>query len=247
MSAADGNQSGVRMTTSPTRAALVAEIEADRAQGTPGPWHVTHCQYGYAHCDYHGVSSGSFAQGAGFDATDARRITRVPDMEAQIIADAAYIAELEERLTSERMAGHDLAKNEYRDTIAELEAALAPFARIPDPRNPNAWLDEHPIWARNGVILTVGDFARARRTLNQDKEDLATYAGHVVRQATRIAELEAAMRHLIDMIEAQKRHITPSPKRESYDDMNSRLESDAVFGDAIVRAERALVMEKADE
>lgn len=52
--------------------------------------------------------------------------------------------------------------------------------------------------------------------------------------------LRLAARQLIDLIEAQKRHITPAPRRESIDEENSRDERDQVFCDAIVILEAAL-------
>lgn len=54
---------------------------------------------------------------------------------------------------------------EHERIVAErdrLREALRPFAAIPDPAGPTAWLPEHPVWGRNGVVITVGDFAEAR-------------------------------------------------------------------------------------
>lgn len=72
-----------------------------------------------------------------------------------------------------------IAAAENARLIAErdrLRDALKPFAAIPDPTNPNAWLPEHPVWGRNGVVITVGDFAEARAAIAslrpaQDKAD----------------------------------------------------------------------------
>ncbi|WP_324807150.1 hypothetical protein SH584_11300 [Sphingomonas sp. LY29] len=40
-------------------------------------------------------------------------------------------------------------------------------------------------------------------------------------------------KHLLDMIDAQRRDITPQPTRETNDDANSRDERDQVFGHAL--------------
>lgn len=64
--------------------------------------------------------------------------------------------------------------NQQRDEIIkanarkhELEAALAPFAAIPDNgAHAGAWKDDHVVFARDNVELTVGDFKRAREICN---------------------------------------------------------------------------------
>jgi hypothetical protein len=53
-------------------------------------------------------------------------------------------------------------------------------------------------------------------------------------------DLYATAAHLLDMIDAQERERTPTPKRESNDDANSRDERDQVFGDAVERLRAAL-------
>ena len=65
-------------------------------------------------------------------------------------------------------AEHDRLMAEKTAEIERLREALRPFAEFPDPRNPNARHDDNPVWGRNGVTLTVGDFAKARAALGGD-------------------------------------------------------------------------------
>jgi hypothetical protein len=78
-------------------------------------------------------------------------------------------------------------------------------------------------------------------------ERIARTAALIEQQAATIAErdawieaLEREGRHLLDIIDAQQRDETPAPKRESYDDANSRDERDQVFGDAVERLRSAI-------
>lgn len=59
--------------------------------------------------------------------------------------------------------------------------------------------------------------------------------------------LREALTHLLDMIDAQKRDETPSPKRESADDFSSRTERDEVFWEAVANARAALVTPASQE
>jgi len=62
---------------------------------------------------------------------------------------------------------HDRLMAELRAENDRLREALQPFAAIPDPRNPNGPHNDSPVWGRNGVTLTVGDFAKARAALGE--------------------------------------------------------------------------------
>lgn len=79
------------------------------------------------------------------DRANARLIAMAPDLAAEVIA--------------------------LREQKARLVDALKPFAAIPDPTNPGAWLPDHPVWGRNGVVITVGDFAEARAILAEIEKE----------------------------------------------------------------------------
>ena len=87
-------------------AAQIAAMIADREAGTPGPWKVDGPVWNQIvwtdnenRLCYIAHSNGLYDER---DKANARRITRVPDMEATIIAQAAELERLREALTKLR-------------------------------------------------------------------------------------------------------------------------------------------------
>lgn len=81
---------------------------------------------------------------------------------------------------------------------------------------------------------------RGRMLMRSMEHIVATRLTAEQANAAEIERLREAARHLLDIIEAQGRNVTPAPKRETLDDANSRDERDQVFGDAIKRLDAAI-------
>lgn len=63
----------------------ITELMADREAGTGGKWTIDKCPCNHRSCSYYGTSNGSFDQGNGYTLEDARRIARLPALEAAYI------------------------------------------------------------------------------------------------------------------------------------------------------------------
>lgn len=63
----------------------LTELLADREAGTGGKWTIDKCPCNHRSCSYYGTSNGSFDQGNGYTLEDARRIARLPALEAAYI------------------------------------------------------------------------------------------------------------------------------------------------------------------
>ena len=66
----------------------IEAMRADMAAGTQGPWRLWKCPCGHASCDCYGTTNGNFPAGSGYALPDARRVQRIPAMEAYILAQA---------------------------------------------------------------------------------------------------------------------------------------------------------------
>jgi hypothetical protein len=104
----------------------VAAVQADMAAGTPGPWFIVPCECGHRGCNYHGTSNGSFYQGCGYSREDARRIARLPDLEAAYIALTAELTELRRRVKWHKQAldGYRKLTDTQRAELTELRLEL---------------------------------------------------------------------------------------------------------------------------
>lgn len=118
------------------------EIEADRAAGTPGPWDVSAVRLGRAIVNKSGhtvAAAHLHGPGIGHNGrrdANARRIARVPDLEA------AYLAALDE---IERL-------REVQDArLGEMEEALNRIVQ---------WADAYPV-----SVFPEPDFAKAAEVL----------------------------------------------------------------------------------
>ena len=56
--------------------------------------------------------------------------------------------------------------------IAELEAALRPFAKLGEelPTGPDWELDEKPVWSFNNAVITLGEMRRAALAIQEKGE-----------------------------------------------------------------------------
>lgn len=99
---------------------LIKQIKRDREAGTPGPWATdwTGCDFWCGPCTVLGGSRQS--------ETDARRIARVPDMEAALLAAdelasaASWLAD-----SSQLEIGHDY--DDGKDPLSVISNALAAY------------------------------------------------------------------------------------------------------------------------
>ena len=103
------------------------EMKRDMETGTPGPW-----TWDEWFCDLSPLWSCDMCQGTGYiswngiDARlpNARRIARVPDMEATILAQAATIESLRARVKAADKLAHTI---EHGLRWSEIEFALAAY------------------------------------------------------------------------------------------------------------------------
>lgn len=72
----------------------LTELLADREAGTGGDWEIGKCPCDHRSCSYYGTSNGSFDQGNGYTLEDARRIARLPALEAAYIEAVGLLAEV---------------------------------------------------------------------------------------------------------------------------------------------------------
>lgn len=155
---------------------------------------------------------------------------------------AAFIAEEDESGTWAKNIHRGYA-DKHPAMLRLVDALAMHQARPPSPPGSDARLSYMVLDAKRKLLnaprRNIGGLLD--KALDEVTADLDAIERHALTTMTPTDEgLREAGKHLLDMIDTQQREVTPTPKRETVDDANSRDERDQVFGDAVERFRAAL-------